>query len=63
MRQVSWSAATRLMILAAWAGVATAACAAEKKGDVFKNVKLNELIAAIKAEKGKVVVVDFWADT
>lgn len=26
-------------------------------------VTLKELIAAIKEQKGKVVVVDFWADT
>jgi hypothetical protein len=43
--------------------VVPAACAVDKKEDVFKDVKLGELIAAIKAEKGKVVVVDFWADT
>jgi len=27
-----------------------------------KLVKLKELIAAIQAHKGKIVVVDFWAD-
>jgi hypothetical protein len=34
-------------------------CAAETDPKV---VKLPELINAIKAHKGKVVVIDFWAD-
>jgi hypothetical protein len=42
------------------------ACGQDKdvaKDTTPKLVKFSELIEAIKAHKGKVVVVDFWADT
>ncbi len=43
--------------------VASSVHAADKDDTTPKLVKFNELIDAIKQHKGKVVVVDLWADT
>jgi hypothetical protein len=57
-------AARRLLVAVILAAGLSGACArADDKDTTPKLVKLNELIAAIKEHKGKVVVVDFWADT
>jgi hypothetical protein len=47
------------------AGVLSLSLAADDPkpaGTDAKLVKLKDLIAAIQAHKGKIVVVDFWAD-
>jgi hypothetical protein len=50
-------------LLAASAGLVASNRAADPAKEVQpKVVKLKDLIAAIKAQKGKVVVVDFWSD-
>ena len=51
------------MVLAAALAGGPASAQEAAKETTPKLVKFDQLIAALKDAKGKVVVVDFWADT
>jgi hypothetical protein len=60
MRWNRWAALVALAL-----GLASCASAEQAAGDkvTLKTAKLDDLFKTLESLKGKVVVVDFWADT